>query len=321
MEIIPITEIKKSRIAEVMIRIFLSGATYQFVNAGFGIIRLKYFLDSNGPNAMGEIASIVAIWGLMTILTEDFRHLLRTKNIESSGLVKDTKLSLGLNIRAKAPIIIISLAAITTTDGSTISSFNVLTISIFLIGYFLTIINCSLIGVLEANNQYVKLNFLQIFFAIANFILFFPIVYYCSSLGFLANLIITSNFIAFPLYFVVRKICQEQYFTFDRPLTLSKISSSKIYLYVLALQTSSYVFDPLIILHLASKSEAVEYSLIRRIGLIMTVSTLSLGPYFSSLGSRQLTKLPKLRMNLLSIALISTFLYLVVSTQVIGLVF
>jgi hypothetical protein len=304
-----------------MIRIFLTGGIFQFLNAGLGIIKVKYFLDFKGSGAMGEITSILAIWGLVALLAEDIRLLFRTGKIESFGVAQDIALGLKSNLRVKAPIIICSIALITTTDGLNISFDNLFTVIVVLCGYVMTMSTSILIGRIEARSHFNTLNFLQLIYAVFNFALFFPLVYYLSGLGFLINVTISYNLLFVSLYIKLKNERIDKLSTARESSELFAVTRSKIYLYVIALQACTYVLDPMLISYFVSDLEAVEYSLIRRIGLILTVSTLSLGPYFSTLGSIGLKKVPNLTTNLSLIALASSILYLGISTAVINIVF
>jgi hypothetical protein len=178
-----------------------------------------------------------------------------------------------------------------------------------------------LIGRIEARSHFNTLNFLQLIYAVFNFALFFPLVYYLSGLGFLINVTISYNLLFVSLYIKLKNERIDKLSTARESSELFAVTRSKIYLYVIALQACTYVLDPMLISYFVSDLEAVEYSLIRRIGLILTVSTLSLGPYFSTLGSIGLKKVPNLTTNLSLIALASSILYLGISTAVINIVF
>ncbi len=304
-----------------MMRIFITGGIFQFINAGLGIIKVKYFLDSMGASAMGEVTSILAIWALIALLAEDIRLLFRTEKIKSFGVTNDILLGLKSNFQVKIPIIFCSIAIITTTDGLNISTDDLFTVAIVLCGYVMTMSNSVLIGRLEARSHFNSLSLLQLIYAVFNFVLFFPLTFYLSTLGFLINIIISSNLIYFSLYIKLKNEKFGGFSTIRGSSELFSVNRSKVYLYVIALQACTYVFDPMLISYFVSDLEAVEYSLIRRIGLILTVSTLSLGPYFSSLGSIGLKRVPNLKNKLSLIALISSILYLGVSTALINFVF
>jgi hypothetical protein len=99
-----------------------------------------------------------------------------------------------------------------------------------------------------------------------------------------------------------------------KPHEQESIVASKLYCYVLALQASTYVFDQFLIGIFHSHLEVVEYSLIRRIGLVMTVSTLTLSPYFSRLGRIGLSAIPDFRRNITTIGIVSGLAYYALST-------
>lgn len=150
---------------------------------------------------------------------------------------------------------------------------------------------------------------------------FFPLTYFLSGIGFLINVTISSNLLFVSLYFTLRHDKSTEISTRVNASDLQALTKSKIYLYVIVLQACTYVFDPMLISYFVSDLEAVEYSLVRRMGLILTVSTLSLGPFFSSLGTNGLNKLSNLGKHLFSIALASTVLYLGVSSLILDSIF
>jgi hypothetical protein len=304
-----------------MIKILLTGGMFQFLNAGLGIIKVKYFLDLKGSSAMAEITSILAIWGLIALLAEDIKLLFRTEKISSFGVAKDIVLGLKSNLRVKTPIIICSIALITTTDGLNISLDNLFIIIVILCGYVMSLSTSILIGRMEAKSRFNKLNILQLIYVVLNFALFFPLVYSLSALGFLINVTISCNLLFISLYINLKNDRTSKLSKKREPSELVAVTRSKIYLYVIALQACTYMLDPMLISFFVSDLEAVEYSLIRRIGLILTVSSLSLGPYFSTLGSIGLKRVHNLTAHLSLIALTSSILYLGISSAVISIVF
>lgn len=300
-----------------MLRIFFTGGIFQFLNAVLGIFRIKYFLDVYGISAMGKVASIIAIWGLVVILTEDQRLLFRNKKINSYGIRRDLYRACRANYKFKISILLFCILVISTVDGYHLS-FNQLLLAVIVItGYVLTMFTSILIGGKEASNHFNDLNLKQTLFTILNFLLFFPLIHFFSSTGFLVNAIITSNLVAVSL------LQKRKKFEIDHKLLISveqeeaSITASKLYCYVLALQTSTYAFDQFLISALGSHADVVEYSLIRRIGLIMTVSTLTLSPYFSRLGTSGSSNILNLRRNMFLLSIASAIIYYALSTIII----
>lgn len=156
-----------------MLRIFFTGGIFQFLNAGLGIVKVKYFLDLQGAAAMGDIASITAIWGLIALLTDDIKLMFRTGKLKSQGVRRDVLIGLKSNLLTKIPIICCAITVISIQDGLRLSITDVFTILVIAIGYILTISTSVLIGKMEKIGKFHSLNVLQSFNAILNLWLFF----------------------------------------------------------------------------------------------------------------------------------------------------
>lgn len=300
-----------------MLKIFFTGGMFQFLNAALGIYRIKYFLDIYGNTAMANIAVIISIWGLVQILTEDQRSLFRNKKINSRGAWRDLGRAFRANFKFKFLVLMLAISIISIVDGYYLSLKQLFLAFLVITGYLLTMITSIFMGKKEAQNKFIELNIKQTIFTIVNFVLFFPLVHFFSSTGFLLNTLITSNIVIFSLLErgVGTRAAQDVFLT-DLQEQKS-IVASKLYCYVLALQASTYVFDQFLITIFHSHLDVVEYSLIRRIGLVMTVSTLTLSPFFSRLGRTGLSGITDFRQKTIVMGIASSLAYYALSTVLI----
>ena len=294
-----------------LLPILITGSIFQFINAVLGIVRVKIFLSWAGIDSLSKVTAILGIWGLLSLMSEDQRQLFRTKKINSSGFRKDLTRALKANIRIKLFIFIMSSVLVVCLERNSSFTRNISLVIILLLGYILSMSAAVLIGNVESQGKFALLGIVQTFLTFLNFIIFFPLMFTLSDLGYLINLTISSNLM---LCFVLIKIASiNQHYSIEEKLETIAVEKSKIFSYVLGLETCMYAFDPFLISLFRTSDEVIEYSLTRRIGLIMMVLSLSTSSYFSFLGRSGKSKIRNLYWKLGILGTFSAVVYFFIS--------
>jgi hypothetical protein len=262
---------------------------HQILALSLALLKVKIFVRVEGIDSQAGVIATLSLWGVIQLLSEDQRHLMRMNERNSFMLFSYFHRALRESLGHKLVVLTAVSIIIIATQSDRLQIEPILFFIIALLGYLLSILSAMATGALESFGSIKQLSFAQILISIINFALFLPMIHNFVSIGYLANVLITNSLLFFLVSYclVSRQKKVKQFVKGEQKIYFDK---SRLYSRVLILESCIYAFDPLIISTLSTGEAAVEYSVTRRIGILMTIIPMATQPFFALNGSESITK-------------------------------
>lgn len=281
---------------------------HQLFALTLALLKVKLFVRMEGMGSQAGIVATLSLWGVIQLLCEDQRHLIRMMNRNTYSFSSNFYRAIQESFGHKLLILVVFWATISVTQNDKLQINALAFLIVVFFGYLLSTLSALTTGMLEGMDSYKKLSFSHILVSIINFCLFIPLIDHFGSIGYLTNILITNSMLTFVLtYFLVLNEIKGKQFMQDR--LKPTFDLSRLYSRVLILESCVYAFDPLVVSAFRSNEAAVEYSLTRRIGILMTIIPIATHTFFALNGSESAPKKGFGSLRFLSVSSAITFLF------------